>query len=130
MACVVVCVNGLDFSFPPNFSVLIFLRCAPKLFSTRNKEGYIFDIFAMAKKARKKPQTDKEYFEYFQQKRFTMTKTIVVISLLSMVCFGSLGYLIDMMFDTRPVGLIVLIVMSFPVTQIVIRKRLKNIIHD
>lgn len=84
----------------------------------------------MAKRSPKKPETDAEYFEYFQRKRIDMTKTIVIVSLISITCFGSLGYLLDLLMDTRPALLITMIAVSFPVTQIVIRKKLKNKIHE
>lgn len=84
----------------------------------------------MAKKVVKKPETDEDYFDYFQQKRWAMTRMIVLISLVSVIGFGGIGYALDMVFDTKPALLIVAILISFPITQIAIHKIVKKKIHE
>jgi F0F1-type ATP synthase assembly protein I len=84
----------------------------------------------MAKKVESKPKTDAEYFDYFQKKRWLMTKSIVTVSLISITLFGLVGYLLDLVLKTSPVVMIVMIVMSFPATQIAIHKIVKKKLHE
>ena len=49
-----------------------------------------------------------------------------LITLTSVALFGGSGYLIDTWIGTKPFGLIIGMVISFPITQIAIYKKIKR----
>ena len=63
-------------------------------------------------------------------KRIQMTISIVVITMGGILLFGGAGYLLDQYFDTKPIFLFALIIVSFPVTQIVLYKRVRQLTKD
>ena len=64
------------------------------------------------------------------KKRIQMTISIVVITLVGIGLFGGAGYLLDSYLDTKPIFLIALIIISFPVTQLILFKRAKDLSKD
>ena len=68
--------------------------------------------------------------EAMLQKRIQMTISIVLITLSGIILFGGTGYLLDHYFDTNPIFLFVLLVLSFPITQIILYKRAKQLTKD
>ncbi len=73
--------------------------------------------------------TEKEThpFDEMKEKRIKMTISIFLITLVTIATFGGAGYLIDLYFDTQPIFLFVLVIVSFPVTQLLLYKRAKNL---
>ncbi len=63
-------------------------------------------------------------------KRVQMTISIVVITLGGIALFGGAGYLLDQYLGTEPILLFALIIISFPVTQILLYKRAKQLMKD
>lgn len=63
-------------------------------------------------------------------KRVQMTISIVVITLGGIALFGGAGYLLDQYFGTKPILLFALIIISFPVTQLALYKRVRQLTKD
>lgn len=64
------------------------------------------------------------------RQRVQMTISIVVITLGGITLFGGAGYLLDQYFGTEPILLFALIIISFPVTQLALYKRAKQLMKD
>jgi len=69
----------------------------------------------------------RDVFGEMYQTRIKMTVSIVVITLITLGVFGGVGYLLDHYLDTKPILLLVFIVISFPVTQFFLYKRAQNL---
>jgi len=67
-------------------------------------------------------------FEEMQNKRIKMTLSIFIITVVTIAVFGAGGYLIDLYFDTKPIFLFALVIISFPVTQLLLYKRAQYLI--
>ena len=63
-------------------------------------------------------------------KRVQMTISIVVITLGGITLFGGMGYLLDQYFGTKPILMFALIILSFPITQLALYKRVKQLTKD
>lgn len=63
-------------------------------------------------------------------KRVQMTVSIVVITLGGIGLFGTAGWLLDQYFGTEPILLFALIIISFPLTQIALYKRVRQLTKD
>lgn len=66
-------------------------------------------------------------FQDMYQKRVQMTLSIVVITLFTLGLFGTLGYLLDAYFQTKPILLFVFVFLSFPLNQYLLYKRAKQL---
>jgi len=81
------------------------------------------------KKQEIEPKTDADFFDMFHRKWIFMTQNVLLISLFFVLSFAGIGYVIDLIFDTKPVFMFAFIVTSFPVSQFVIVKKLKKDIY-
>ena len=68
--------------------------------------------------------------EIMMTKRIQMTISIVVITMGGIALFGGAGYLLDQYFGTEPILLFVFIVVSFPLTQLVLYQRVRQLMKD
>lgn len=68
--------------------------------------------------------------EVMYQKRIQMTVSIVVITVGGIGLFAGIGYLLDSYLDTKPILLFVFIVLSFPLTQLLLYKRAQQLMKD
>ncbi len=64
------------------------------------------------------------------QKRIQMTISIAVITLGGISLFAGIGYLLDSYFNTKPILLFVFIILSFPLTQLLLYKRAQQLMKD
>lgn len=74
-------------------------------------------------------ETEGEYFDLFRAKRL---KAAFYIAGITIGCIGvafALGLAIDSFFDTKPLGLVLVLIVSFPLTQIVAVKFLRKKLH-
>lgn len=79
----------------------------------------------------KKAQQRRELFRtIFLEKHLHMSVKIATVTITCMAIFGGFGYLLDTIFDTKPVLLIAGLGIGFPVTQIVLIKILKNFVKN
>jgi len=63
-------------------------------------------------------------------KRVQMTISIVVITLGGIVLCGGAGYLLDQYLGTKPILMFALIIVSFPITQLLLYKRVRQLTKD
>ncbi len=63
-------------------------------------------------------------------KRIQMTISIVLITLGGIALFGGAGYLLDQYFNTKPILLFIFIIISFPLTQVLLYKRARQLTKD
>ncbi|KKP38747.1 MAG: hypothetical protein UR28_C0013G0002 [Candidatus Peregrinibacteria bacterium GW2011_GWF2_33_10] len=68
------------------------------------------------------------YDKYFKSKRLQASMYTFSITLSNVAFFSFLGYLVDKYFPTEPYGLIVGIVISFPIGQFMVYKKLKQLL--
>lgn len=68
--------------------------------------------------------------EVMMTKRIQMTISIVVITMGGIALFGGAGYLLDQYLGTEPIFLFVFIIVSFPLTQLALYKRVKQLTKD
>ncbi len=68
--------------------------------------------------------------EVMMTKRIQMTISIVVITMGGIALFGGVGYLLDQYLGTEPIFLFVFIIVSFPLTQLALYKRVKQLTKD
>ncbi len=64
------------------------------------------------------------------KKRVQMTISIVVITIGGIALFGGTGYLLDQYLGTEPILLFVLIIVSFPLTQLALYKRVRQLMKE
>jgi len=69
----------------------------------------------------------KKAFEGLKTNRIKVFGLSTGITLAFVFVFGSLGYVVDMYLGTKPIGTIVGLVISFPLNQIYLIKKVKNI---
>lgn len=88
----------------------------------------------MGKNAGEKPevlnaseQENAAHMEKFAKKRVQAHVNIIVISALMAAVAALIGYGIDSALGTSPVGIVAAVVLSFPVAQFVIIKRLRSL---
>ncbi len=74
-----------------------------------------------------KETNDGELYDQMKEKRLTMTFSIVTTTLAVIATFGGLGYMIDYFAGTKPLFLIILLVISFPITQILLFKKARQL---
>lgn len=72
-------------------------------------------------------KSDQKYLEEFKQKRIKAFTSIAGITLSVIMIFFLAGYYIDTKLDTKPYGIIILLVVSFPIVQIILYKVLKKL---
>lgn len=71
----------------------------------------------------------KNYEEYiFGKKHLILTATSLIITLVTIIVFAGTGYLIDKSLDSSPITTIIGLLLSYPVAQILIAKRIKTIL--
>jgi len=64
------------------------------------------------------------------RKRVQMTISIVVITMGGISLFGGAGYLLDQYLGTKPIIMFALIIISFPLTQLALYKRVRQLMKD
>ena len=72
-------------------------------------------------------QENGSHMERFKDKRIKAHVNIIVISALMAAVAALVGYGIDSALGTNPVGIVAAVVLSFPVAQFVIIKRLRSL---
>ncbi|PIR42349.1 hypothetical protein CO058_04160 [candidate division WWE3 bacterium CG_4_9_14_0_2_um_filter_35_11] len=75
-------------------------------------------------------KTDKEYLENFKRNRIKAFGSIAGITFGVVIIFFLIGYYIDTTFNTKPYGIIILLVVSFPIVQVILYRILKKIYSD
>ncbi len=60
-------------------------------------------------------------------KHWQITLRVIGITLVTIALFGFIGYSLDQRFDSKPLGLVISIIASFPVSQFIIYKVFKKI---
>jgi F0F1-type ATP synthase assembly protein I len=55
-----------------------------------------------------------------------ITFRVLLITVLTIGILTGLGFWLDTIFDTKPLGMVIGLVIGFPVTQVVIYKKFKN----
>ena len=70
------------------------------------------------------------YLNKYKQNRIKASGSIAGITLGVILVFFLIGYSIDKVFNTKPYGLIVFLVVSFPVVQIILYRTLKRIFKN
>lgn len=75
-------------------------------------------------------QSEQDPFDLMYKKRIQMTKSIVLVTILCIIVFGGVGYLLDNLLETTPILTIVLVILSFPVTQLLLYKRMRQLTKD
>lgn len=68
----------------------------------------------------------KDPLKQFHNKKILVSFWIGGITVGMIGVFGLIGYLIDSRFDSNPFGMIIMILVSFPISQIVIYKKVKK----
>lgn len=74
----------------------------------------------------KSESDDAKYFDMFREKRIRASKNIFAVTIIMIAFFVGLGIFIDNSFGTKPVGIFVSLLISFPITQIAIIRRLRE----
>lgn len=74
----------------------------------------------------KSESEDAKYFDMFQEKRIRASKNIFFITFGMIALFVGTGLFVDSFFGTKPIGIFVALLVSFPVTQIVLIRRLRE----
>lgn len=59
-----------------------------------------------------------------------ITLRVLAITVVTVGGFASLGYLVDTQLDTKPLGMVIGLVVGFPVTQYIIYKKFRNFTDD
>jgi F0F1-type ATP synthase assembly protein I len=71
----------------------------------------------------------KNYQDYiFGKKHLILTATSLVITLVTIALVAGTGYLIDNYLKTKPAATIIGLLLSYPIAQILIAKRIKQIL--
>lgn len=76
----------------------------------------------------KSEMSDAQCFDYFNAKRLTMTSNVVAITVGILFFAFGIGYIVDMVLGTSPWFVFIFIILSFPLAQIVIFKRLRCVL--
>jgi F0F1-type ATP synthase assembly protein I len=71
-------------------------------------------------------QTKVDPIENFRKKKIQAVKTIAFLNLAVIAVFVVIGFGLDYLFGTKPWLLIVSVVVSFPVTQFVVIKKIRK----
>jgi len=67
-----------------------------------------------------------KYLEQFKNNRIKASISIAGITLGTIIIFFLIGYYIDIAFHTKPYGIIILLVVSFPLVQVILYRTLKK----
>lgn len=73
-----------------------------------------------------KKQKDSDPIEKFRNQKFYTTIWISSISVGVIALFGLVGYGIDSYLNSRPFGMIIAVLISFPIAQVLIYKKVKQ----
>lgn len=70
------------------------------------------------------------YYDSIKSKKIKASMYTISITLSTIAIFGGVGYLLDNYFATKPYIFIVLLVMSFPIGQILVYKKIKELFKN